>query len=273
MDISWNNLKEVYDHFGTIDKTAEALGCGRKKVMREIHRRGIPVHPRGKPKGYKWTEEQREKDRLHRRDAAHRQADRERLLKRLPSMDGSVNSPLERLLHEALQRAGISFETQCLKLGKYLVDIELTAKPVIIEADGAMHNLRRERERDPIRDAELREAGYEVYRFSGKTIHALGPDECVRQVIEGSGIAAPEVAPVANIRLHPTGADNPAWKGGMHEYSCNWCGATFYRHRAHRVCKNIYCSHKCYGEWRRAHPEQNPVLVRWERKRAGEIVT
>ena len=74
------------------------------------------------------------------------------MLKRLPTMRGpSANSPLEKLLQAALLKSGISFSTQRVLLGRYCVDILIDQAPVIIEADGAFHHLRKEK--DAERDA------------------------------------------------------------------------------------------------------------------------
>ena len=70
-------------------------------------------------------------------------------------------------LHRALRKAGISFSTQQPLLGRYVADILITQKPVVIEADGNMHLHAKSRERDAQRDADMRAAGYKVYRFAG----------------------------------------------------------------------------------------------------------
>lgn len=271
--ISCDNLGELYDQLGTIRSLASALKRGENQVRRELKRRGIPAKPRGFRKGQPMPDYWIESHRRSMSTPEKRESSRKHLLERLPKMDGSTNSPIERLLHDALIRAGVSFETQQLKLGRYLVDIELLSVPVIIEADGALHQLTRSRMRDALRDADLQTAGYRVFRFSGTQIHA-DPDACIRRVVEACGLVVPEIAPVARIYHFPVGENNPGWRGGPQTYTCNWCGTIFQRQRSHRVCKNTYCCHRCYGDWRRAHPEQNPVLVRWARakQRADETV-
>lgn len=156
----------------------------------------------------------------------------------------ATNSPLERLLHRALLKAGISFSTQDVLLGRYAVDILVKQKPVVIEADGNTH-LRKTHE-DAERDANLRAAGYEVFRFTGKPI-CNDPDGCIRQVIETAGLT-PTAEPLAEIRNGMVGADNPKWTGGKPEWICATCGTTF-RAYMRNGKPRMTCSRECNRIW------------------------
>ena len=131
-------------------------------------------------------------------------------------------------------------------LDRYCVDILITQKPVIIEADGNMH-LRRKAE-DAQRDADLRAAGYEVFRFTGKPI-CNDPDGCIRQVVEACGLIR-DKKPVYDVRNGMTGPDSPSWKGGKPEWTCAVCGTKF-RAWLRNGKPRMTCSRECQREWQR----------------------
>src|SRR5260370_24105515 len=84
-----------------------------------------------------------------------------------------VVSSAEELLNRAFRKLSISFSTQQILLGSgygqnkgYVADLLIIQKPVVVEVDEWYHQTQREqRERDKIRDAAFREAGYLVYRI------------------------------------------------------------------------------------------------------------
>ena len=164
------------------NRLARHYGVRYYTVREELVRQGIPLKPRGHVKGQKKSEAWREASRKHWDDPEWREEQRKKWLERLPGMQAAPHggSPLERLLHRALRKAGISFSTQRQILGRYLADILITQKPVVIEADGNMHLHAKSRERDAQRDADMREAGYEVFRFTGKPIATTLTDASVR---------------------------------------------------------------------------------------------
>jgi very-short-patch-repair endonuclease len=188
LNIDWSSLPSLYDSGMTYEQLAEHYGCSIHAIQNAAKRLGVEARKQGLPEGYEWTEDRR---------AAHRTAidrpewkakNRENLLKRLPTMRGpSANSPLEKLLHAALLKTGISFSTQRVLLGRYCVDILIDQAPVIIEADGSLHNLRRQQDAD--RDAALTEAGYRVFRFTGSTINRDAM-ACIAEVVTEAGARA-----------------------------------------------------------------------------------
>jgi len=243
----WSNLQEDYEQIGSIRVIAERYGVGFKKVRNELARQGIPIKPRGHVKGQKKSEAWREASRKHWDDPVWREEQRKKWLERLPTMIGpAANSPLERLLHRALRKAGISFSTQRRLLGRYCVDILITQRPVIIEADGNVHL--RQGDKDARRDADLRAAGYEVFRFTGKPI-CNDPDGCVQQVIDAAGLAR-DAEPVYDIRNGMSGPDSPTWKGGKPEWICAVCGTKF-RAWLRNGKPRTTCSRECQAEWQR----------------------
>ncbi len=204
---------------------------------------------KGKPKSASW----RAASEKHWNDPAWRQRQREKWLERLPTINvgPAANSPLERILHRALLKSGISFSTQRRKLGRYVVDILIDQAPVIIEADGNVHILNATK--DAERDAALRAAGYTVYRFTGRAIND-DPDGCIRQVIEGSGLT-PDAEPRADIRTAMRGPDHPTWRGGKRTYVCDGCGREYQawpstRQKPGRSAVQ-FCSQECQSRWQR----------------------
>ena len=68
------------------------------------------------------------------------------------------------------------------------------------------------KEKDGKRDADLAEAGYKVFRFTGTRINrdAVG---CIAKVIAEAGLT-PDAEPVADIRTGMMGPENPNSAGG-----------------------------------------------------------
>ena len=247
----WKNLREDYERIGNLNELARFYGRRNTTVRAELVRQGIPLKPRGHVKGQKKSEAWREASRKHWDDPEWREEQRKKWLERLPSMQAPRHggSPLETFLHRALRKAGISFSTQQPLLGRYVADILITQKPVVIEADGNMHLHAKSRERDAQRDADMRAAGYEVYRFAGGVI-CKDADDCIRQVIEAAGLT-PDAEPVFDIRNGLTAEANPRWKGGKKEWTCEVCGNTFWSWpRGYgKPCRT--CSRECQTEWQR----------------------
>lgn len=254
--MDWSNLKADYERLGTYTAVAAEYGVSRSRVAQEAVRQG--VNP-----GNVWSP---------RRRAAHRAAidrpewrakNRENMLKRLPAMRGpSANSPLEKLLQAALIKTGLSFSTQRVLLGRYCVDILIAQAPVIIEADGAFHHLRKEK--DAERDAALAEAGYRVFRFDGSQINrdAMG---CIASVVATAGLGT-DAEPVADIRTGMMGPENPNWGGGPQPVSCAQCGARNERNAFQTQWKRTFCDAQCYGKWMSDHPEESNRKkdINWE---------
>ena len=246
----WSHLQEDYERIGNLTRLARFYGVRYYTVRDELVRQGIPIKPRGHVKGQKKSEAWREASRKHWDDPVWREEQRKKWLERLPTMIGpAANSPLEKLLHRALRKEGISFSTQRTLLGRYCVDILITQKPVIIEADGNVHL--RQAAKDAQRDADLRAAGYMVFRFTGRPI-TTDPDGCIRRVVEDAGLTR-EAEPVYDIRNGMTGADNPLWKGGKQEWVCQnpACGKTFLAWKRGYGKDPKCCSRECQSEWQR----------------------
>ena len=248
----WSELAALYESGMTYERLAAHYGCSVHAIQNAMKRLGVTPRPTGLPEGYEWTDERRAAHRAAVDRPEWRAKNRENLLKRLPTMRGpSANSPLEKLLQAALMKAGLSFSTQRVLLGRYCVDILLQQAPVILEADGAHHYLRKAE--DAERDANLTEAGYRVFRFTGTRINR-GADLCVAEVIQACGLV-PDTDPVADIRTGMMGSENPHWGGGLVTVICEQCGAETTRNAARLAQKKRFCNSRCYGAWLTDHPE------------------
>ena len=247
-DVDGSDLDRQYQEAGTMPALARMLGTTERITYRELVNRGIQQRRPGHVKGQKKSEAWREASREHWDDPEWREEQRQKWLERLPGMQAARlgGSPLEKFLHNALRKAGISFSTQQRILNRYLADILITQKPVVIEADGNMHLHAKSRIRDAERDRAMREAGYLVFRFTGKPI-ANDPDGCIRQVIEQAGLTS-DAEPVFDIRNGMTGANNPRWKGGKQEWVCAVCGETFMSWKRGYGKTPTTCSKECQGE-------------------------
>ena len=247
----WNDrdaLQEAYDQFGSIRAVAQGYGCGVNTINRAVRRLGLQMPVTTTGRKFVWTDERRANHKAATNTPTFKEAHRTSLLSRFDLLRSSAtDSPLEKLLHAALNRAGVSFTTQQVKLGKYSVDIELLQTPVIIEADGFNHRLERQQVKDQIRDANLSQAGYRVFRFTGTEINA-DADGCVQSVMNATGVTA-DINPIADIRRQGKGPDNPNWRGGKAKLECLHCHRPFESYRRN----SKFCNMECYTAHRREH--------------------
>ena len=181
---------------------------------------------------------------------------------------GTVNTPIERRMQDALMVARIGFRTQRLLLGRYLVDILVNQAPIVIEADGMIHTHPRNQAKDALRDAALREAGYQVFRFTGSEINT-DATACVQRLIDACGLT-PDEEPVYDIRTSFAGEDHPHWKGGQQEYTCATCGGTFLAQPKHRTAERAYCNPKCAAQARRGQPRNAETIKKIRAGNTGQ---
>lgn len=171
---------------------------------------------------------------------------------------GTQNSPLEKLLQSALRKIGIGFTTQAFICGRFFADVLVNQAPVVIEADGAWHDV--QKERDARRDAVMIAAGYKVYRFTGAQLNN-GADLCVARVVEECGLV-PDAEPEYVIRTSMLGPENPNWTGGLTAEPCVQCGKPSPGRPAAYAYEKRFCGQECRGRWMREHPEESPRRLR-----------
>ena len=248
--MDWSNLQADYERLGNQRAVAEEYGCAQQTVSKHMRRQGIILPTTTTGRKFVWTDERRANHKAATNTPTFKEAHRVSLLNRFDMLRGNAtNSPLESLLHAALNRAGVSFTTQRKKLGKYVVDIEVIQKLVIIEADGLRHRLERQQALDVMRDTELAEIGYQVFRFSGTEINA-DADVCVRLVMDKAELT-PDIDPIADIRRAGSGEDNPNWRGGKNHYFCDFCGSDFEAYASCRTSDRTFCNQECWFAFRK----------------------
>lgn len=189
-------LRRLYEAGATVPELAEQFSSSQSTIYLRLWMAGTEMRSSG-ALGFKWGPEQYEKRAAATARGAFQGAQVERF-RRLGQTTPKVNSPQEKLFHQALIRARLSFETQSRELRRYYPDVKLHQKPVLIEIDGWGHQMPRVVEFDKQRDAALNEAGYSVIRFTNEQVDA-DPDECARIVMKVFGLLAEE-NPVAVIR-------------------------------------------------------------------------
>ncbi len=223
-------------------ETVEVLGREFHRAVKPILREARVTRPRGNRPGTTWSQERRAAHLRSTQTESFRESHRQSLLHRLPTMAGpAVNSPIELRLHDALRARGIGFSTHSLLLGRYLVDIEVNQAPIIIEADGAQHQLSLRHRKDIARDAALAAAGYRVHRFTGSEINR-DASACIERVVDAHGLVA-DKEPQYTIRTRFAGPTHPRWAGPDVEHVCIGCGKTFTT-RPNR--RGRYCGLPCY---------------------------
>jgi very-short-patch-repair endonuclease len=258
-----------YEAGETLAALIAAYGRSKPTIRNAILDAGVVMRRRGYAAGTKWSPEWRAAHRAAQNTPEARLRSRQALLKRLPTMRGpAVNTAIEQRMHDALMTTGIGFTTQSLLLDRYLVDIELHQASIVIEADGSQHMLRAQKAKDAVRDADLTEAGYRVFRFTGSAINT-DATACVQRVIDACGLT-PDEEPVYEIRTKFSGELHPLWKGGKREFVCETCGNMFLAQPKHRTGKHVYCSRKCAGAATRGMPRSAEIKAKISAGNAGQ---
>jgi very-short-patch-repair endonuclease len=162
-------------------------------------------------------------------------------------------SSTESLLNRAFRKLSISFSTQQVLLSRgvrnigYHVDLLITQRPVVVEADELYHRIQRDqREHDTRKDADLAAAGYQVFRFTEEEI-GTDADACAWLVTETAQLV-PEDEPVFVIRKAMSGPDSPTWTGGKPAVDCATCGKHFHAYDR-RGKRRVTCSLECNRIW------------------------
>ncbi len=187
------------------------------------------------------------------REASTREAAGQAIGSGCPHCGVLAVSSTEALLNRSFRKFSISYSTQQVVLqrgfrgGGYHVDLLIVQRPIAVEADERYHAVQWEqREHDARKDADLRKAGYVVYRFTEDEI-GTDADACAWLVIEREHLE-PEESPTFVIRKAMSGPDSPTWTGGKPPVDCAICGKHF--HAYHRNGKpRMTCSRECQCLW------------------------
>nr|WP_262494682.1 vitamin B12 dependent-methionine synthase activation domain-containing protein [Flavobacterium davisii] len=115
----------------------------------------------------------------------------------------------ENMLWKVLSNKGIDgfkFRRQHI-IGQYIVDFVCLEKNLIVEVDGAIHNLQEQIERDKLRTEWLESKGFEVIRFTNKEVLAnlFETIEKIRQRLSVKLVVPPLLRQFASARVGASG--------------------------------------------------------------------
>lgn len=188
-------LLKLYEDGKSIEEIAEIIRGSYSTAYSMLRSAGVTFNPGNK--GWKWTEAEYEKRRAATERGAFKGAQRERF-RRIGETASKVSSPHEKLLHQALIKAKLSFETQSREINRYWPDVKLHQRPILVEVDGWAHRMASKQEFDIKRDAALTAAGFTVVRFTNEQVEE-NADDCVAQLMREHDLQ-PEENPTVLIR-------------------------------------------------------------------------
>lgn len=174
-DLNAEEIVQDYLLLCNLKKVAQKYGRSVPTIRKILVEHGVEIRHRYTPEHRKQHQERQGRPELREQ---HRQlwaAQHERQHRESP-----IHTYIERLLHGALERAGLSFKTQ-VRVGDHIPDIQLLDFPVLIEADGQCHLLTAQQTRDRKKDEETAALGFITFRFTGKEIKA-DADACIAVV-------------------------------------------------------------------------------------------
>ena len=91
------------------------------------------------------------------------------------------NSSIEIKMQKELDKRNIVYEKHKPLIGKFAVDLFIQPN-IVIECDGSYwHNRQDMKEKDAMRNIELKEKGYKVYRFWDHEINE-SPEKCINKI-------------------------------------------------------------------------------------------
>jgi very-short-patch-repair endonuclease/transposase-like protein len=183
----------------TFEVLCGELGCHKRIIRMILAEHGVPIRSRGYAAGMVWDDTWRANHHRSTHTDEFRVRAGKNLAKFLRNMRSHTkDSPLEKALCDALRDAGICFiqHTKFYHSRRrwFEVDIELCQAPIIIEADGFLHQLSGRREQDKRRDMFIKSQGCTVFRFTGKEIIS-DANACIRRVITECGLV-PDVCQI-----------------------------------------------------------------------------
>lgn len=178
-------LQQDYEAAGSLRKLQEMYGIDRHKLRDMLAAAGIPIKTRAQVIKRSWEQEERREVQVEKitaswqdpeirdRHLAHwdepgeRERQRQVWLERIEAARHKHGEfpPAERELHSALMKARISFTANATFEGlPFIVDALITHHGIIVEADGASHNMGNEPEKDAEREGILRGTGRQLIR-------------------------------------------------------------------------------------------------------------
>ena len=99
------------------------------------------------------------------------------LVKNAKELRKNMTDEENRLWYDFLKRLPITVNRQ-KNIGNYIVDFYIASKRVVIELDGAQHEMLVHEKKDEVRDAELNKLGITVLRYKNLDIRYNFKEVC-----------------------------------------------------------------------------------------------
>ncbi len=81
------------------------------------------------------------------------------------------------LWYDFLKRLPLTVNRQ-KRIGNYIVDFFIASKRIVIEIDGSQHNTADHKQKDDLRDSELKALGITVLRYTNKAVNQAFDGVC-----------------------------------------------------------------------------------------------
>ena len=97
------------------------------------------------------------------------------------------------LWYDFLKRLPITVNRQ-KNIGNYIVDFFISSKQIVIEIDGAQHEMLEHEKKDEVRDAELNKLGITVLRYKNSDIRYNFKEVC-EDILKHTNLSAGDLKP------------------------------------------------------------------------------
>ena len=97
------------------------------------------------------------------------------------------------LWYDFLKRLPITVNRQ-KNIGNFIVDFYISSKNLVIEIDGAQHEMEENEKKDDVRDAELKKLGITVLRYKNSDIRYNFEEVC-EDILKHTNLSASDLKP------------------------------------------------------------------------------
>lgn len=115
------------------------------------------------------------------------------LVKNAKELRKNMTDEEKRLWYDFLKRLPITVNRQ-KNIGNYIVDFYIASKRVVIELDGAQHEMLVHEKKDEVRDAELNKLGITVLRYKNLDIRYNFKEVC-EDILKHINLTAKDLKP------------------------------------------------------------------------------
>lgn len=115
------------------------------------------------------------------------------LVKNAKELRKNMTDEEKRLWYDFLKKLPITVNRQ-KNIGNYIVDFYIASKRVVIELDGAQHEMLVHEKKDEVRDAELNKLGITVLRYKNLDIRYNFKEVC-EDILKHINLTAKDLKP------------------------------------------------------------------------------